>query len=109
MESLITKGVMARVNRIHRMRAIAASPVPKMLVTLLLLGVVSSTVSYADVLKNMPNIAHLQQFFVFVGVAFAKTELSVQIVSIISTALMLFAVRDFFVQMPMRNLRSNQF
>ena len=80
------------------MKVFLRSPIPKIVGALVLFVAVSSFVSYTNVFQNMPNLFDLRSLFVFVGTAFANTEFSVQIVSLISTMLVLFAVRDFFVE-----------
>ncbi len=107
MQSIIFNQTMARVRRIHRMKVFLRSPIPKIVGALALFVAVSSFVSFSHVFQNMPNLIHLESFFRFVGVAFANTELSVQIVSLISTMLVLFAIRDFFVEFRPSYYRTN--
>lgn len=91
--SSISNTVMKRVRRIHTMRLLAAPTASAGLLALALWGI-GREVWVAKVFENMPSFADAPGAVAFVASAFTHTDLSVQVLSIVALAALIWLARE---------------
>lgn len=86
--------VMARVRRIHTIRRFMHPTLLKVYGGVLLMGVLASTVSLANIFANMSSLATPAQVVRFIVAAVTHTEVVVQIITGGVVVLCILLVRD---------------
>lgn len=93
-KSQLSGNIMVRVKTIYWIRRAIHSPSLKALLLCAFVGSAASLVSVSNVFANMPSLSDVQATITFMLSAFGNTEISVQALSLLSTAVTLWLLSD---------------
>lgn len=85
---------MRRVYIIYALKLLAHPIIVKSFLLTVFLYAGAALISVGDVLMNMQSISHIGAFWRFALTAFTGAEAAVQLVTLVSTFLLVFTIRD---------------
>lgn len=94
MEQTIKKNIMRRVYTIYAIRALLSVTALKVYGLVAAVVGMGVFVSFSNVLANVPHITETKSFISFVESAFFETEFVVQVLVLLSIALLALVARD---------------
>jgi len=92
----LKKQIMRRVYTIWFMRLLVRPTAIKFYLLCIMLWQSFSYVSFASVIKNLPNITHIKSLYSFFAYAFLNTEAVVQVFAIAAMAIILWLIKDAY-------------